>query len=138
MDYKKRILIERIDFRGGGSLDGELLAEILVRLRNAENVVIPPGNVSYEFVQYNSSSGWIDSQLQNYPSIIIVFSFSVATSITSSYLRTVPTKSYFRFYNDGVANLTLSDGIENIVTMVPKENVKIMKIDGGWNLDSAL
>ena len=141
MDISKRILLDRIDFRGGGSLDGELLTQLLVRLRNVEDVVIPPpppGNVSFEFIDFNNASGWIDTQLENYPAIIIVFSFSVATTITSNYLTNVPTGSYFRFVNNGTANLTLADTNENLVTMVPKENVRIMKASNKWFLDSAL
>jgi hypothetical protein len=143
LNNNKRILVGRIDFANGGSLDGELLSELLLRLRRLESRTsppIPPGNVSYEFIDYDATTAnWIDNQLQTYPAVIIVFSFTTDTTIESTYLGSgLPDQTYFRFSNHGTANIMLTDGTNEIVTVVPGENIKIMKVSSGWYLDSAL
>lgn len=117
------VLVNRIDFREGGSLDGALLSQILSRIRNLE--IKNSGLVKIsEFV--NSVETPLNLAIPN----ILVFT-SASESEKKFFNQDVPNETILKFGNTTNLNVDIYPDdeplSEKIITVVPGEFVKIIK-----------
>jgi hypothetical protein len=122
------VVVNRIDFKEGGSIDGGLLSQILARIRNLEFKNSGIGRIE-EFV--DSTATPLVSAVSN----ILVFTQS--TSTTKKYFNSdIPTETFFKFGNTSTLNVDIypnnTVGSSILASIVPGEFVKIILHDGVW------
>ena len=112
---------KRIDFADGGTLDGSLLQQILRRLRNAEQK-----ELNYvDFVSLSSTP--ISMGLDN----CLVFPSSVTLSAPE--FSTAIVGTVYHFGNRSQGDVHLNDGAgTTILSIVPGEFVKLVRLSSGW------
>ena len=132
MDSSEVLLTGRIDFQGGGTLDGPLLLKTLVRLRAAESeIAVLQGSISpvvstIQFIDYvpgMSVSLAISAVLVVQPGV---------TSIESSDFSAAPTGTTYRFGNETTEDVSIKLGLTTLLTLVPGEYARLVRLSSGW------
>ena len=122
------VVVNRIDFKEGGSLDGGLLSQILARIRNLEYKNSGIGRIE-EFV--NSTDTPLISAVSN----ILIFNQST-TAVKKYFNSDIPSETFFKFGNTSNVNVNIYPddeiGSPIIASIVPGEFVKIILHDGTW------
>lgn len=119
---------KRIDF-DRNTLDGTLLSQILLRLRNVEASVDlgGGGGIQRTFVAYDPSIP-LESAVDG---VTIVFT-GLTTSVSSAAFQSAPNGSIFNYANVTESEVTISDGFAEVMTLVPGEFTSIIRFGGEW------
>lgn len=124
--------IDRIDFTGQSTLDGALLAQALLRLRNVETAVATGGGsgstqVARVFVMYPDTSA-----LQTGATVLTFLATSVMR-VTFEALQSAPLGSIFHFANFGTSDVHVQqDTSVTVLSIVPGETTSLVKLQDGW------
>lgn len=120
------LTIKRIDFRDGGTFDGSMLAQTLLRIRNTENVIssVQASVTPLEFVDYENGTPLSAA-------ISSVLLFNAAVTVSWAGLSTSDTGTIYRFGNLSGGEVIISDGTSEILKMVPGEFVRLIRLNAG-------
>jgi len=124
MSENKQIVLDRIDFKNGGSLDGPLLLQTLYRLRNTELAItaLQTKNTFIDYVPSIPMSAALSATLL----------FLEPREITDEQLQTAEINSIYNFGNTSNGFVTISDGNAVILTIVPGEFVSLIRRPTRW------
>ena len=132
MDTSEVLFTGRVDFQGGGTLDGPLLTKTLFRLRVAEGEIadlrgsITPVSSSLVFINYvpGMSVGLaITGVLVVQPGV---------SSIESQDFSAAPTGTIYRFGNETDSDVSIKLGLLSLLILVPGEYARLVRLSSGW------
>ena len=122
------VLTGRVDFRGGGTLDGALLAQTLFRLRTAEGEIAELKAIVSPLVFINYTAGMSVSL-----AITGVLVFQPGTTaIVSVDFNSAPAGTIYRFGNATTEDVTVGTSSGPLLTLVPGEYSRLVKLTSGW------
>ena len=111
---------QRVDFKDGGTLDGPLLSQILYRIKAVENKT----NLEYEVYK--------DGTPLNV-GLVKVLVFATGLTVQSTEFVSAPIHTMYRFGNTSKRDVHIGDGSKIILSIVPGEFVKLVKLPtGAW------
>jgi hypothetical protein len=119
--------VTRVEFKDGASLDGPLLTQTFTRLRNVESAVSNSPRNKYTFITYVDNSTTPMSTALN---DVLVFTSPV--TLSSSDLLTSPVNTIYRFGNLSNGQVKISNSNSVVLTIVPGEFVKLIKLPSQW------
>jgi len=125
------IEVKRIDFENGGTLDGPLLAQLLRRLRVAEQRLAtvqqpPPAAGDLQTVEYTTGTAF-SLGLTN------ILVFRTGTTIQAPELLTAPVNTVYHLWNQSNAEVAIGNGTTILLRIVPGEAVKFFRLSTGWS-----
>ena len=122
------VVVNRIDFKEGGSIDGALLSQILARIRNLEF----KNSGIVKIVEFVNS---VDTPLNSSVSNILVFT-AVSVSERKYFSSEIPLETFFKFGNTSTLNVDIypddNPSSAIILSLVPGEFVKVILHEGTW------
>lgn len=116
----------RIDFVGRNSLDGPLISQLLLRVRNLESA---GGSIAYkrQFILYDDTIKLESAKNEN----VIIFKSNQILNVESTYFQNVTNES-FNFGNMGTQDVNISDGFKIILSLVPGEFTSLIRFQNEW------
>lgn len=118
--------VARVEFKDGASLDGPLLTQTFTRLRNVETALSNSPRNNYRFIDYVSGTTLVSVALTD------VLIFSSAITLTSSDFLTSPVGTIYRFGNVSNGEVKISNTQTVLLTIVPGEFVKFIRLTNSW------
>jgi hypothetical protein len=122
------VLTGRVDFRGGGTLDGALLTQTLFRLRTAEAEIADLKSIVSPLVFINYTPGMSVSLAITG---VLVIQPGV-TSIVSADFTSAPAGIIYRFGNETSGDVTIGTAATTLLTLVPGEYSRLVRLESGW------
>ena len=108
------------------SISTPLFAQILSRLRKLETLAAQSSSQEL-YVMYTEEIP-LESAING---LTIVFE-EPTTLVSSTAFQTAPDGSIFSYGNLTESEVTISDGVDDILVLVPKEFSKLIKYNGSW------